>query len=265
MPAMFENVLKTRFTPTEQDDVQKKLAMIDDVSVNGQAVLNLYAERQVEEEEWHVVIRDILAAPRDRGEICEAITASMRRFQLCGPKAKVAAGTIFGRAITSDSMARAIATLGYTLNAARLMVRGYKGLSISVLRSRWRRVPLGSHVMWSTFAEPPHVGTFDGIPRRARDVAAIFGLPLTVKRKRLLLLEYILPRRCTPCVPRVTEAYSGDTWVYYFRPASQEDCDNGCGRTFVWDTHAALFRGRAEVVHWPIVGQHLASEPEEVS
>jgi hypothetical protein len=265
MHAMFEDVLKRRFTDDQRKDVRGKLALFDDVSVNGQAVLNFYADRYIEEDEWLEVITDILTAPKDRKEICKAVTTAMRKFQLCGPPAKVPAGAVCGRAIASESFVRRIASLGYTLRAARLMMRDYKKLSVDDLKMLWRKVPLGTNVMWSSFAEPPNVRPFDGIPRRARDIAAIFGLPLAMKRKRLLLVEFTLPPTCKPCIPRVTEAYSGDTWVYYFRPASQEDGENGYGRTFVWDTHAASVRGRPEVVHVPIPAEHLASEPEEVS
>lgn len=264
MPAMFDDVLKRRFTKDQIKDVSEKLALFDDVSVNGQAVLNFYADRYIEEDEWVEIMTDILAVPKDRKEICQAVTTAMRKFQLCGPKATVPAGRVFGRAIASDSFARRIASLGYSLRAARAMMRDYKKLSVDALKLLWHNVPLGTHVMWSSFAELPHVRPFDGIPRRTKDVAAIFGLPLSMKRKRLLLVEFTFPPGCKPYIPRVTEAYSGDTWVYYFRPASHEDGEKGYGRTYVWDSHAADFRGRPEVVHLPISADQLAHEPEEV-
>lgn len=265
MPAMFEDVLKRCFTSDQGKDVREKLALFDDVSVNGQAVLNFYADRNVEEHEWIEVINDFLDATNDRREIGKAMTIAMRKFQLRGRSASVPAGTLCGRAIAADSFAGRIASTGYSLRAARLMMRDYKKLSLTELTVLWRDVPLGSHVMWSSFAEAPHLRPFDGIPRHAKDVAAIFGLPLSMRRKRLLLVEFTLPAACKPYIPRVTEAYSGDTWVYYFRPASFEDDAKGYGRTFVWDTHAADHRGRPEFVHVPICGEHLAHEPEEVS
>jgi hypothetical protein len=128
-------------------------------------------------------------------------------------------------------------------------------------------MPLGQHDMWSTFAEIAGARPFDGIdPKTAREIAARLGLFRPYKKRcgPFLLLEYELPRTCIARIPRVTEAYSGDTWVYYFRPASKADRDRGYGRTYVWDTHADHAGGRPEIVHKPLNGNGLVNQIEEV-
>ncbi len=267
MTVRLEDVLAKHFSTKEVQHFEEALKQIEDVSLRQQAVRNLYEDRLVYESEWIELIRAILGARPNSKEICETIATVMRKFQLKGRTASCAPGTLCGRAITRESLARAFATKGMSLNAARLNIDRFKHVPVAMLRNLWRGLPIGQYVMWSTFSETRGERPFAGIdPKTAREIAARLGLFRPNKKRcgPFLLLEYEMPRSCKPRIPRTTEAYSGPTWVYYFRPASKSDCDLGYGRTYVWDSHADSSGGRPEIVHEPLTGDTLAADIEEL-
>jgi hypothetical protein len=139
-----------------------------------------------------------------------------------------------------------------------------KARDLSTIRRKWRDFRLATYVMWSTFA-PDGGRPFDGLQRSARHLRATFGLTQVDADAPLLLLEYILPDGVVPRLPTVVEAYAGDEWLYYFRPATEVEIEDGYSRTYVWDELARReHTGRPEVVHEPVTGHVLTSEIEEV-
>jgi hypothetical protein len=264
--ARFSTILSS-LEHTERKLVRVKLrTFARNSSINGQFLRNLQEERLVSESTWKDLFRAILDSPTDPQKLCEAIRATLRKHLFRGPTAKCPADTIFGRATTSESLARTFIVKHYfgSLPGALSHVRAMKTRELPALREKWRYFSLASFVMWSTF-DPAGGRPFQGIKRSARFFRAIFGLSANDADSPLLLLEYILPEGIAARIPTVAEAYAGDEWLYHFRPASEIEIDEGYSRTYVWDELARKAgAGRPEVVHEPITGYVLTSDLEEV-
>jgi hypothetical protein len=264
--ARFSSILRS-IDRTEKKLVTVKLsAFAKQSSINGQFLKNLESENLVSDRIWRDLIRAILDSPAESHKLSEAIRTSLRKNLFSGPPAKCSPNAIFGRATTSESLARSFAGQKYfgSFSAALSHVRAMKRSQLSNLREKWRHYSLASFVMWSTF-DPGGGRPFQGIARSARYLRALYGLPADDADGPLLLLEYILPDDVTAKIPTIVEAYAGDEWLYYFRPAGQFEMDEGHSRTYVWDELARKgASGRPEVVHKPVTGYVLVNNIEEV-
>ena len=72
------------------------------------------------------------------------------------------------------------------------------------------------------------------MPNDARDIRAQLGLDLGLdqdERGDLLLFEYALPDGITARFPTIADAYAGDTWLWFFRPARRGE---PYGKTLPW-------------------------------
>lgn len=243
--------------------------LLDELLSNGvgaQAKRNIYDERLMDDGEWGTLVEAIMKVPGTYKDVTGAIREVMRARKLRGISAKIPHGAIFGRAVTSKSLAQALygqAALG-TLASAIHHVGLYKHVRAEILRKRWRNILLGRHVMWATF--DPTGGdpfSFAEVPHEAKDISPVLGLGEDTRFEPLLLIRYELPTTFSAQIPRISEAYAGDVWVYHFRPADSDDVDRGHGRTYVWDSHAKTHAGRPEIVHEPITGEHIAADIEE--
>ncbi len=247
-------------------EVRARLDELLKKGVGQQAKRNIYDERLVDNGEWDVLTRSIVAAPSTYEGVTAAIRQIMREHKLQGKEADHPPGVTFGRAATELSIAQTLhgqAALG-TLESAIYHVGLYKRVPVTILKKRWRNILIGRHVMWSTFE--PSGGdpfAFAPTPPMAKEIGPVLGLPEETRFQPLLLLRYELPSTIKPRIPRITEAYAGDVWVYYFRPADAEDIERGFGRTYVWDSHAGTHAGRPEIVHEPLSGEHLVMDIEE--
>lgn len=235
-------------------------------SIHGQFLTNLEQERLISKTAWQDLIRTILDSSPDPPRLRDAMVKTLRSHLFCGPPAKCSPNTIFGRASTSEDLARSFMTQHHfgSLPNALTHIRYVKRRDLSALREKWRHFLLANFVMWSTF-DPGGGRPFQGIRRSARFFRALFGLPASDPDSPLLLLEYALPDGIVARMPTVVEAYAGDQWLYHFRPAGRFEIEEGYGKTYVWDELARLGEaGRPEVVHKPITGHALASDLEEV-
>jgi hypothetical protein len=252
---------------TERKLVSGKLsAFAKQSSIHGQFLKNIEGEALVPDRIWRDFILTILDASAEPHKLGKAIRMVLRKHLFSGPPAKCSPNAIFGRATTSENLARSFATQKYfgSLTAALSHVRAMKKSQLANLREKWRHYSLAPFVMWSTF-DPAGGRPFHGVPRSARHLRALFGLPANDADGPILLLEYILPDGVVARMPTVVEAYAGDDWLYYFRPAGQSEMEEGYSRTYVWDELARKGEvGRPEVVHRPVTGHVLVSDIEEV-
>lgn len=235
-------------------------------AINGQFLKNLNEETLVSGAAWSELVQAILTSPSDPSKLRSSMRSALRKHLFSGPPAKCSSHTLFGRATTGEDLARTFLSHHYfgSLSGALSHIRTMKGRDVATLRDKWRGYHLASFVMWSTF-DPSGARPFQGLRRSARFLRALFGLPILDVDSPLILLEYILPEDVVARMPTLVEAYAGDDWLYYFRPAGDFEIEDGYGRTYVWDDLARSGEtGRPEVVHKPITGNSLANELEEV-
>src|SRR5262249_46148874 len=130
-----------------------------------------------------------------------------------------------------------------------------------VVVARWRNMPLGRYLMWSTFSLESNSGRpFDGMPNSADVVRGLLGLDHNERGLPLLLFEYTLPMSVTLRFPTVAEAYAGDSFPYFFRPAP---AGAPHGLIMSWPEYQDQ-SPRPEVVHEVISGGLLAAPLKEV-
>lgn len=267
----FDEVLAEReaLSPGVAGSIAELLEMLEGPAAGRQASQNIRDEHLVEEGVWNALVDTLLqcaSGPATYESIHDAVRDVMREHKLEGPPATCPAGTVFGRATQEEDLAYTLHSDGYSGSSlwAQRSVRYAKTLKRGDLRVWWDGVKLGQYVMWATFNAKGR-SPFADLGETADAIRANLGLPKRHEGKRLLLLEYtLLPERAR--IPRVTEAYAGNVWTHYFRPAGTRERKLGYGRTFPWDELAEeAGAGEPEVVHEPITGRHLESEITEIA
>jgi len=254
--------------PRERVLVVEKLGILSDCSpTDYQARINFENECRLLGTTWERLIDAILEADFEARSIRSAIRATMRAFILQGPPTRTASTTVLGRAITLSAMARSFAADRYfgTPSAAHSHIRSMRNKPLSYLRKLWTDLRLGRYLMWSTFNKNGG-RPFADVDESAQRVRGSLGLSRIDQDLPLLLLEYLLPLGEIARFPTVCEAYSGDDWIYYFRPASDLEEDHGW--TLPWDDSAEQSAGlkrKPELVHLPIKGKQLAAALREIS
>lgn len=116
----------------------------------------------------------------------------------------------------------------------------------------------GGRVMWGTFAYDAATSSFGrdpfaGMPPDADGIRACLGLSKNDAGRDLLLFVYTLPAAVAARFPTIAEAYAGDEWFYYFRPALGGD---PWGYTMTWDLLPPP-APRPEVVHEAVASDNL--------
>ena len=115
------------------------------------------------------------------------------------------------------------------------------------------------YVMWATFDhENPGGDPFAQMPDEAHAIRAQLGLDPNDSGD-MLLFVYTLPGGTPARFPTICDAYAGDAWLRYFRPALPSDT---CGWTMTWD--AGEEPPCPEVVHEPVTGDTL-TEPLRIA
>ena len=244
---------------SDRAQVEAKLQILRNHTGNSsQAVINLYLENRLLSGAWQALFSELLSVSFDPVMIRRAITNSFRRYVLQGPALVPPHPAVFGRAVTPIEFCQQLVSLGHynSLSTAQRNLRMLIGRPRGVLVRRWRNFDLGRYLMWSTFSAGR---PFDGLPDSAKVIRGLLGL----KRRRgdLLLLEYTFPPGVVPRFPTVAEAYAGDEWFYYFRPALEGDPH---GKTMPWEEYQHE-TPRPEVVHEVIKGTQLAAPLWKVS
>jgi hypothetical protein len=228
-----------------------------------QAHHNLEAESRLPEAAWQELIEHVLNDGEGFERTRNAIRSVCRRWILSGTEVTVAIGSpTFGRAVTVDSMVSLLRKShpGRGRDFAWREVRDLWVKPLGLIKARWSNRELGLHLMWSTFS-PNGKHPFQDLPKTADGIRRILGLDPRLARKPILLLEYKLSDGM-PRFPTVADAYAGDEWSYFFRPAPD---GSPHGWTMPWPDYASKSKPRPEVVHPVIKGESLVNSPRFLS
>jgi hypothetical protein len=251
--------------PGITERIEGKIDSLTGPATGRQARQNLWAEELVVREEWNCFIDAVRDCPDDPPSVQATVSQVMSDHKLRGRAAKCATTTVFGRAVTEASLAKAFhggKKTGSDLYSRRMIRFAMSLITAEDLRTWLEDFPLGEYVMWCTFnadgREP-----FVDLPDSADGIRAALGLSKLQRTQPLLLLQYTLDAGVA-VMPRVTEAYAGPVWTHYFRPAGRPEQKRGYGRTFPWDELAEeQGAGEPEVVHEPVRGDRLVARIEQ--
>jgi hypothetical protein len=114
--------------------------------------------------------------------------------------------------------------------------------------------------MWATFDLKTDAILMFAAARGADELRAVLGLDVNERGLPLLLMEYRLPVSIVARVPTIADAYSGQDWPYFFRPAPPESVH---GWTLPWPSHEQE-KPRPEVVHNVVTGRQIANPLREL-
>jgi hypothetical protein len=232
-----------------------------------QFVLNLDADCHLCEAAWEtireVLLRDIPTA----ADLQTALRDACRRHMLQGDPIVVPFPASLGRAVTRDAFAD-VMRYQFVFNTAGEEDQFMDDLLEPRATAADNRAQLGGkllarggRVMWATFDYEAGTSTFGpdpfaGIRPEADAVRAHLGLSTNDAGKDLLLFVYTLPAGVTPRFPTIAEAYAGDDWSYYFRPARDGE---RWGYTMTWNVTPSP-TPRPELVHEPVTGDNLVEK-----
>jgi hypothetical protein len=234
-----------------------------------QFVINLEDDCHLCEAAW-VSLRDvILTSVSDAIVLQRELTNACRKHTLQGSFIARPFPSPLGRAVTKELFADLLREQ-FSFNTIDeedqfmddLLYRRPTAASTIALLSG-KLLTRSGRVMWGTFNFDPTSGTpvdgsspFNNMPRDADGIRAQLGLSKNDAGKDLLLFVYTLPPGVVPRFPTIAEAYAGNDWPYYFRPARESE---SWGFTMTWDSSPPL-PSSPEVVHEPITGDNLVEE-----
>jgi hypothetical protein len=172
----------------------------------------------------------------------------------------------YGRAVTLEAFVGVVRKVnprlaGRAKKHAQKEVRDLYLKDLELTKPRWRTRKLGMFLMWSTY-DRENASPFRRLPSTADGIRRVLGLHPRFKGRPLLLLEYDLPADVKPLYPTIADAYAGDEWSYFFRPAPPGALH---GMTMPWPTFANRTKPRPEIVHPVITGEHLQRKPKRLT
>lgn len=178
--------------------------------------------------------------------------------------------TSFGRAVTKELFADVLRDqFGFSSVTEEEqfmfdLLRRAATLDSNRAQLRGKLMAKAKRVMWATFeADKDGILTnsnpFDSMPDNADGIRARLGLSMNDKGKDLLLFVYNLPGGTEAHYPTIAEAYAGDTWTWYFRPALESE---RWGRTMTWDS--CPDPPLPEIVHETIACSNLVEKIREI-
>ncbi|HLG14949.1 MAG TPA: hypothetical protein VJH03_10670 [Blastocatellia bacterium] len=255
----------TKLSAADRAEVEAKLRGLAEQSALGnQALINFHSETRLPDI-WPEMLKTLLACPPDPVAIKGAVTQCFRRWTLRGPALPQPRPEVYGRAVSRDRLSTLLFKQQKygSKQSARRAVRNMLSKERDVVVGRWRNFDLGQYHMWATYnSTPGALGPFDGMPRSAEDIGGLLGLNRSERDQPLVLMEYGLPDQVLPQFPTIADAYSGDGWPYFFRPAPGEVPH---GLTMPWPEYESHEVGpRPEVVHHVIPGAQLTARLKEV-
>jgi len=236
-----------------------------------QFVINLEDDCHLCEAAWGSLKDVILAGISDAILLQRELTNACRKHTLQGSFIAPPLPSPLGRAVTRELFADILrAQFSFSTKDEEeqfmddLLDKGTTDAETRTLLSRKFLVGKG-RVMWGTFNLDPASGLplngsnpFRHMPRDADGIRAQLGLSKNDAGKDLLLFVYTLPSGVSPRFPTIADAYAGDAWPYYFRPAREMEA---YGFTMTWDTTPPL-PSSPEVVHEPVTGDNLVEKIE---
>jgi hypothetical protein len=259
----FAEAIETLSVAERQHVEEKFQILAQHTGVCLQAVTNIHSESRLPLEAWTALFEVLLQVGSESGAIRAVMTECFRGCTLCGPEVTIPHPKVFGRAVTADEFFRLLHKLYYfdTVEDAAREVQRMLWEPKEVVVERWVDFDLGRYLMWSTFSPETDIeDPFEGMPDSAEYIRGVLGLNRDEQGRQLLLLEYTLPADISPLFPTVAEAYAGDSWSYYFRPAQP---DHLHGWTMPWDEYGSE-KARPETVHKVIRGAQLNAPLRQV-
>lgn len=228
-----------------------------------QFVFNLEADCHMCHASWETIRRVILRRIPTAADLQRALRDACRQHTLQGDPVAHSHPSPLGRAVTREAFADVLRyQFGFSTPSEE------EQFMDDLLHPRApddNRAQLGGRllaragrVMWATFDYDDSTSSFGpdpfaGMSPDADDIRAHLGLSANDAGKDLLLFVYNLPAGVTPRFPTIAEAYAGDDWSYYFRPARGAE---RWGYTMTWNLSPSP-APRPEVVHEPVTGDNL--------
>jgi hypothetical protein len=232
-----------------------------------QFAINLEDDSHLCESAWETIRRVILQGIAIAAELQRGLRDACRQHMLQGDFIGTPFPTPLGRAVTREAFADVLRDQ-FSFNTPSeeeqfmddLLQRGAT-VTDNRVQLGGKLLAKGGRVMWATFVYDADTASFGddpfaGLPPNADGIRAHLGLSRNDTGKDLLLFVYTLPRGVVPRFPTIAEAYAGDDWFYYFRPAREAE---PWGYTMTWDlpTPPAPY---PEVVHGPVTGDNLVEK-----
>lgn len=248
---------------SQRQRISRRLRHLSNASaLDSSAVRNIYSDHRVHDRVWDTFSALLFATPQRAAALRVAITGCFKHHLLRGPTVR-RVPTRTGRAVTLDNFTDMLKTekVFASSRAAQRAILAVHGKPINSVRRRLHYVPLGRHVMWSTFCpqDPIANAPFDGIDSCADNVRGLLGLS-RADRGLLLLLEYEVDASVPARYPTVVEGYAGMPWNYFFSPAPPGAPH---GETMPWPEYEDE-QARPEVVHKVLHGGTLMSAPRTI-
>ncbi len=260
---------RTTLSVDQQQTLESQLELLSsETALTRQFVLNLHAECRLSSGSWSDVVTSICTADPNLDALVDAIKIAMRRHTLAGGSIPTPWPIHYGRVTAVDAFYDILIRAhkaSSRLQAELVLSRLCRG-PLDKVHKRLGRLKLGEFTFWATY----HPHDADGHPfallaGNADDVRCRLGLDRQDRGKKdLLLFVYALPAGNEPRYPTVADAYAGDTWLYFFRPAPTGEQS---GRTMPWEDPDAPCLGEApcrEIVHAPTKGATLTEPPKIV-
>lgn len=233
-----------------------------------QFVINLEAECRLCQDAWQEIHGVMMSGIRETAQLQQAFTTVFRNYLLKGDLVVLPPPAPLGRAVTKDSYIELLRDQFGFSSEDELeqflddLLGGAATTASNCRRLRNRLLAQQGRIMWATVdllpdSVPSGQNPFANMPRDANSIRAQLGLISSKeeKRKDLLLFVYNLPAGLMAYFPTIAEAYAGEDWLWYFRPATAIDT---YGRTMPWpDTKHPP---SPEVVHEPITGNNLVEK-----
>jgi hypothetical protein len=225
--------------------------MAAESAIHQQLVSNIYAESRLQEEDWHDLAFRILGAASPEGaedsirEFCRARTQR-------GGLAEISKDSILARVVTLLQLCSHLVKLGYFVDCddAKASIEPILGSPVDGLVD-WEGRILGCYQFWSTF-EVSGVRPFATAPPSLDEILCVLGL-MQSGDGPYLVVEFKLPAVGEAHIPTFCDAYAGDFWSRYFRPAPP---GAKWGRTMPTDACSDQ-KGRPEVVNKAITTDSL--------
>lgn len=228
-----------------------------------QFAINLEAECMFCEAAWQSIRVVVLGRITDVSELKIELTRVCRLHALQGERIAPPIPSPLGRAVTKEMFVEVLREQ-FTFNSDNErdqfmfeLLDSSATMASNSTQLRNKLLAKANRIMWATFnlgadGMPTGNNPFDGMPDDADRIRARLGLSTEDKGKDLLLFVYNLPLGMQAHFPTIAEAYAGDSWTWYFRPALESE---RWGRTMTWD--ACPDPPLPEIVHKTVACDNL--------
>jgi len=210
---------------------------LDENGAQRQFVFNFDAEPRLPEAAWQSIKQAIMDGSLDAPSLQRALTLACRAHTLAGDPLPPPKPSPLGRAVTEERFVEilrdqyAFSTDDQKEQFMLDLLRPNATPASNRAQLRNKFLAPENRVMWAAFdGKHPGNDPFAQMSNDARSIRAQLGLDQD-ERGDLLLFEYALPDGITARFPTIADAYAGDTWLWFFRPARRGE---PYGKTLPW-------------------------------